>query len=64
MTFYQNIAVGNIKEIENRKLVKKAAEESLADQLAEKLPGAYEQWLGRKFNDGIELSGGEWQKWL
>lgn len=42
--------------------MKKAAEESLADQLADKLPGAYEQWLGRKFNDGIELSGGEWQK--
>jgi len=62
MTFYQNIAVGNIKEMENRELVKKAAEESLADQLAAKLPGAYEQWLGRKFNDGIELSGGEWQK--
>ncbi|MGY3053813.1 ATP-binding cassette subfamily B protein [Pedobacter sp. UYEF25] len=62
MTFYQNIAVGNIKEIENEQLVTRAAEESLADQLALKLPGAYQQWLGRKFNDGVELSGGEWQK--
>lgn len=62
MTFYQNIAVGNIKEIENEELVKRAATESLADQLALKLPGAYQQWLGRRFNDGIELSGGEWQK--
>ncbi|MFC3563221.1 ABC transporter ATP-binding protein [Pedobacter jamesrossensis] len=62
MTFHQNIAVGNIKEIDNEALVKKAAEESLADQLALKLPGAYQQWLGRKFNDGVELSGGEWQK--
>lgn len=62
MTFYQNIAVGNIKEIDNEKLVKAAAELSLADELAQKLPGAYQQWLGRKFNDGIELSGGEWQK--
>ncbi|PWS33073.1 ABC transporter ATP-binding protein [Pedobacter paludis] len=62
MTFYQNIAVGNIKEIDNEQLVKTAAELSLADQLAQKLPGAYQQWLGRKFNDGIELSGGEWQK--
>ncbi|MET4080245.1 ATP-binding cassette subfamily B protein [Pedobacter sp. UYP30] len=62
MTFYQNIAVGNIKEIENEQLVKRAAEESLANQLALKLPGAYQQWLGRKFNDGVELSGGEWQK--
>ncbi len=62
MTFYQNIAVGNIKEIENEELVKRAAEESLADQLALKFPSAYQQWLGRKFNDGVELSGGEWQK--
>ncbi|WP_017257808.1 ABC transporter ATP-binding protein [Pedobacter arcticus] len=62
MTFYQNIAVGNIKEMENEELVKRAAQESLADQLALKFPSAYQQWLGRKFNDGVELSGGEWQK--
>lgn len=62
MTFHQNIAVGNIKEIENEELVKKAATESLADQLALKFPEAYQQWLGRRFNDGVELSGGEWQK--
>ena len=62
MTLSQNIAVGNISEIENSDLIKKAARESLADELAEKLPQQYDQWLGRKFNDGVELSGGEWQK--
>lgn len=62
MTLSQNIAVGNIKEIENSFLIKRAAKESLADTLAEKLPNQYEQWLGRRFNDGVELSGGEWQK--
>ena len=62
MTFSQNIAVGNITEIDNKALIKKAARESLADALAEKLPNNYEQWLGRRFNDGVELSGGEWQK--
>jgi ATP-binding cassette subfamily B protein len=62
MTFYQNIAVGNIKEINNEALVIKAATESLADKLALKFPSAYQQWLGRRFNDGVELSGGEWQK--
>jgi ATP-binding cassette subfamily B protein len=62
MTFYQNIAVGNIKELDNEALVKKAAAESLADKLALKFPEAYQQWLGRRFNDGVELSGGEWQK--
>ncbi len=62
MTLSQNIAVGNISEIGNKALIQKAAEESLADALAEKLPNGYEQWLGRRFNDGVELSGGEWQK--
>ncbi len=62
MTLSQNIAVGNIAEINNSSLIKKAAHESLADALAEKLPGQYNQWLGRRFNDGVELSGGEWQK--
>ena len=62
MTLSQNIAVGNIAEIDNTSLIKKAARESLADALAEKLPNQYAQWLGRKFNDGVELSGGEWQK--
>lgn len=62
MSLSQNIAVGNIKEIENFSLIKKAAHESLADALAEKLPNHYEQWLGKRFNEGVELSGGEWQK--
>ncbi len=62
MTLSQNIAVGNIAEVHNHLLIKKAAEESLADALAQKLPNQYAQWLGRKFNDGVELSGGEWQK--
>lgn len=62
MSLSQNIAVGNISEIDNMELIKKAAHESLADALAEKLPNQYDQWLGRRFNDGVELSGGEWQK--
>ena len=62
MSFAQNIAVGNIKEKENRNLIINAAHQSLADTLAEKLPNKYDQALGRRFNDGVELSGGEWQK--
>jgi ATP-binding cassette subfamily B protein len=62
MTLSQNIAVGNISEIDNEPLIQKAAIESLADSVAKKLPGNYEQWLGRRFNNGVELSGGEWQK--
>ena len=35
---------------------------SLADRVAARLPGGYDQMLGRRFEDGVELSGGEWQK--
>ncbi|MHA4895723.1 ABC transporter ATP-binding protein [Pedobacter sp. PWIIR3] len=62
MTFAQNIAVGNIKEKENRSLITKAAQLSMADLLADKLPDKYDQMLGKRFADGVELSGGEWQK--
>jgi ATP-binding cassette subfamily B protein len=62
MSFAQNIAVGNISEESNRSLIKTAAEKSLADLLAKKLPDKYDQALGRRFNNGVELSGGEWQK--
>jgi ATP-binding cassette subfamily B protein len=62
MTFAQNIAVGNIAQQHNRPLIEASAKQSLADELAAKLPGAYEQQLGKRFADGVELSGGEWQK--
>ncbi|GAC1396123.1 MAG: ABC transporter ATP-binding protein [Sediminibacterium sp.] len=62
MSFAQNIAVGNIREKDNRPMIIAAAQKSLADVLAGKLPHKYDQALGRRFNDGIELSGGEWQK--
>lgn len=62
MSFAQNIAAGNIDEQDNRPLIKVSAEKSLANLLADKLPDKYDQALGRRFNNGIELSGGEWQK--
>jgi ATP-binding cassette subfamily B protein len=62
MTFSQNIAVGNIAEKDNLELIQAAAEKSLADLLARRLPDQYEQMLGKRFADGVELSGGEWQK--
>ncbi|HEY0273760.1 MAG TPA: ATP-binding cassette domain-containing protein, partial [Chitinophaga sp.] len=62
MNFSQNIAVGNITEQFNEPLIRSAARQSLADALAAKLPNGYEQALGRRFNNGVDLSGGEWQK--
>ena len=62
MTFALNIAAGNIKEKDNRKLIEVAAQKSLANLLAKRLPDHYDQMLGKRFADGMELSGGEWQK--
>ena len=62
MTFSQNIAAGNIDEQDNTELIKTAARQSLADELAKRLPEGYDQMLGKRFADGVELSGGEWQK--
>jgi ATP-binding cassette subfamily B protein len=62
MTFSQNIAAGNIDQQENREQIEASARQSLADQLAQKLPAGYDQMLGRRFAEGVELSGGEWQK--
>lgn len=57
-----NIAVGDIGERDNGSRIVTSAERSLADTVIAKLPGGYEQQLGKSFNKGVELSGGEWQK--
>ncbi|GAB4195442.1 MAG: ABC transporter ATP-binding protein [Thermoflexibacter sp.] len=58
----ENIAIGNIKEINNLELIKTAAQKSLADTVVKKFPEGYEQMLARRFKGGVEMSGGEWQK--
>jgi ATP-binding cassette subfamily B protein len=62
MTMAQNIAVGNIDRKDDRPVIEEAAQQSLAHLLADKLPGRYDQELGRRFRQGMDLSGGEWQK--
>jgi ATP-binding cassette subfamily B protein len=62
MSVNQNIAVGNINEVSNADLIRTSSIQSLAHPLIERLPDKYDQMLGRRFNNGIDLSGGEWQK--
>jgi ATP-binding cassette subfamily B protein len=42
--------------------VREAAHKSRADEILRKLPGDLDQMLGRRFEGGVDLSGGEWQK--
>src|SRR5438067_3432691 len=62
MTARENIAVGRVEEIDNLKMLESAARKSLADAVIAKIPGGYDQMLGRRFETGVDLSGGEWQK--
>jgi ATP-binding cassette subfamily B protein len=61
MTARENIAVGRIEEIHDQKMLEGAARKSLADAVIAKI-GGYDQMLGRRFETGVDLSGGEWQK--
>ena len=57
-----NIAVGRIAARDDHARVEQAAKRSLADDVIAKLPAGYEQMIGKRFRNGVELSGGEWQK--
>ena len=58
----ENIAIGNIAQVDDLEMVDEAAQKSLAKMVVEQFPQKYEQFLGRRFKDGLELSGGQWQK--
>ncbi|MBZ5630213.1 MAG: ABC transporter ATP-binding protein/permease, partial [Acidobacteriia bacterium] len=62
MTAGENIAVGRIEELANEDLLRVAARKSLAHEVVERLPRGFDQMLGRRFEMGVDLSGGEWQK--
>ncbi len=61
-TVRENIAIGDIDEIDNQEKIEKAAELSLANSVVSELKRGYDQQLGKRFAKGQELSGGQWQK--
>ena len=70
MRFDENIGVGEIEsvraELDQKNgtpaSITAAAENSLAASLLPRFTQGYQQMLGRRFDDGVDLSGGEWQK--
>ncbi|MGH9445335.1 MAG: ABC transporter ATP-binding protein, partial [Terriglobia bacterium] len=61
MTASDNIATGRIEERENDAKIVEAAQKSGAHDLIQGLAGKYQQILGRRFEGGVDLSGGQWQ---
>ncbi len=62
LTVSDNIAVGRISARDDRSRIETAAARSLADGVVARLPAGYDQMVGKRFKNGVELSGGEWQK--
>jgi ATP-binding cassette subfamily B protein len=62
MTARENIAVGRIEQLDDLPRLDQSARKSMADEVVGRLPQGYEQMLGRRFEGGVDLSGGEWQK--
>jgi ATP-binding cassette, subfamily B, bacterial len=58
----ENIGVSQIEALSDDARIREAARRSLADSVAQRVRGGYDQMLGRRFDEGVELSGGEWQK--
>ena len=62
MTARENIQVGRVEVEHTMDELEYAAQKSLASEVIAKLSGGYDQMLGRRFEGGVDLSGGEWQK--
>jgi ATP-binding cassette subfamily B protein len=62
LTARENIGFGQVEALEDRAQVVAAAQKGGAHPIIERLPEGYEAWLGRRWEKGHELSGGEWQK--
>ena len=62
LTARENIGFGQVEALEDRAQVVAAAQKGGAHPIIERLPEGYEAWLGRRWEKGQELSGGEWQK--
>jgi ATP-binding cassette, subfamily B, bacterial len=61
-TASENIGLGNISDIADREAIETAGRQAGADELIAGLPQGYDTALGKWFDAGVNLSGGEWQK--
>jgi ATP-binding cassette, subfamily B, bacterial len=58
----ENIGFGKIEALDEQNRIETAAMKSMAQNVIDRLPNGYDQMVGRRFEGGVDLSGGEWQK--
>jgi len=58
----ENIGIGRVERLDDTPAIAAAATKSGAASVIEGLPEGYETVLGKWFDGGVNLSGGEWQK--
>lgn len=58
----ENIGVGQVEAMDDRARITDAARRGMAEEVIAALPGGYDQQIGRRFKQGVDLSGGQWQK--
>ncbi|MCC6166632.1 MAG: ABC transporter ATP-binding protein [Caldilineaceae bacterium] len=61
-TVAENIAYGDPARPPDPAAIRRAARAAGVDAFAEQLPHQYETLLGKLFPEGVQLSGGEWQR--
>jgi ATP-binding cassette subfamily B protein len=61
-TAAENIGLGDLPQVDDREAIVQAGQQGGADELIAKLPAGYDTALGKWFDAGVNLSGGEWQK--
>jgi ATP-binding cassette subfamily B protein len=62
MAVRENIAAGRVELVRDDSALWEAARKSGADRMVAQLPRQLEQMLGRRFEGGVDLSGGQWQR--
>jgi ATP-binding cassette, subfamily B, bacterial len=62
MSVKENIGFGRVVQMWKDNRIQSSAEMSNAANVIETFPNKYEQMLGKRFEGGIDLSGGEWQR--
>jgi ATP-binding cassette subfamily B protein len=58
----ENIGVGQVEAMDDQARIADAARRGMAEDVIDDLPGGYDQLIGRRFKQGVDLSGGQWQK--